>query len=110
MTNTLLQDITIFTGNDATQLADWLLDVETAADLSAESRTKQDQAKSRGLTHALITEALISGKSWEHIKDLLCLKISNFDIHTSGSHFMEIKQKKKESLVSYIHHFKREAK
>ena len=35
-TNTLLQDITIFTGNNATQLEDWLLDVETAADLSAE--------------------------------------------------------------------------
>ena len=30
-TNTLLQDITIFTGNDATQLEDWLLDDETAA-------------------------------------------------------------------------------
>ena len=57
-TNTLLQDITIFTGNDATQLEDWLLDVETADDLSAESRTKLAQAKPRGLTCTLITEAL----------------------------------------------------
>ena len=62
-TNTLLQDITIFTGNDATQLEDWLLDDETAAELTAESRTKLAQAKSRGLTHTLITEALTSGKS-----------------------------------------------
>ena len=61
-TNTLLQDITIFTGNDATQLEDWLLDVETTADLSAESKTKLAQAKSRGLTFTLITEDLASGK------------------------------------------------
>ena len=44
-TNTLLQDITIFNGNGATQLEDWLIDIETAADLSAESRTKLAQAK-----------------------------------------------------------------
>ena len=44
-TNTLLQDITIFTGNDATQLEDWLLDIETTADLSAEIRTKLAQGK-----------------------------------------------------------------
>ena len=69
-TNTLLQDITIFTGSDATHLKDWLLNIETAADLSAESRTKLAQAKSRGLTCPLITEALTSGKSWENIKDL----------------------------------------
>ena len=34
----------------------------------------------------------------------------NSDIHTSISHFMEIQQKEKESLTTYIHHFKREAK
>ena len=34
LTNTVLQNIIIFTGNDATQLEDWLLDVETAADLA----------------------------------------------------------------------------
>ena len=93
-TNTLLQDITIFTGNDATQLEDWLLDVETVAELSAERWTKLAQAKSRGLTCTLITEALTSGKSWEDIKDLLHLKICNSDIHTSVSHFMEIQQEK----------------
>ena len=31
-------------------------------------------------------------------------------IHTVISHFMEIQQKEKESLATYIHHFKREAK
>ena len=80
-TNTLLQDITICNGSDATQLEHWLLDIETAADLSAESRTKLAQAKSKRLTHTLITESLTSGKSWDIIKDLLHLKICNYDIH-----------------------------
>ena len=38
------------------------------------------------------------------------IKICNSGIHTSISHFMEIQQKDKESLATYIHHFKREAK
>ena len=49
-------------------------------------------------------------KSWEEIKDLLCLKICNLDIHSSVSHFLEIQQKDKESLAVYIHRFKMEAK
>ena len=92
-TNTLIQDITILNGNDATQLEDWLVDIETVADLSAESRTKLAQAKSRGITCTLITEALTSGKCWDDIKDLLCIKICNSDIHTSVNHIMEIQQK-----------------
>ena len=108
--NTLIQDIPIFNGNDSTQLEDWLVDIDTAANLSAESRTKLAQAKSRGLTHTLITEALTSDKCWDDIKDLLQLKLCNSDIHTSVSHFMEIQKKEKESLAAYIHHFKREAK
>ena len=87
-----------------------MVGTETAADLSAESRTKLAQAKSKGLTHTLITEALTSGKCWDDIKDLLHLKLCNSDIHTSVSHFMEIQQKEMESLAAYIHHFKREAK
>ena len=86
------------------------MDIETAADLTAESRTKLAQAKSKGSTHTLISEVITSGKSWDDIKDLLQLKICNSDIHTSISHFMEIQQKEKESLATYIHHFKREAK
>ena len=58
--NTLIQDISIFNGNDSTQLEDWLVDIEMIADMSAESRTKVAQAK--GLTHTLITEALNLGK------------------------------------------------
>ena len=47
--NTLLQDITIFNGNDTSQLEDWLSDIETASDLTSENRTKLAQAKSIGL-------------------------------------------------------------
>ena len=56
--NTLLQDITIFNGINSSQLEDWLIDVETAVDLTCRNRTKLAQAKSKGLTHSLITEAL----------------------------------------------------
>ena len=108
--NTLIQDKPIFNGNDSTQLEDWLVDIKTAADLSAESWTKLAQAKSKGLTWTLITGGLTSGKCWDDIKDLLHLKLCNSDIYTSVSHFMEIQQKEKESLAAYIHHFKREAK
>ena len=45
----MLQDITIFNRNDSTQLEDWLLNIETATDLTSESRTKLAQAKSKGL-------------------------------------------------------------
>ena len=109
-TNTLNPDIPIFNVNDSTQLEDWLVDIETAANLSVESRTKLAQAKSKGLTHTLITEALTSGKCWDDIKDILHLKLWNSDIHTLVSHFMEIQQKEKKSLATCIHHFKREAK
>ena len=91
-------------------LEDWLVDIETAADLTAESRTKLAQAKSKGLTCTLITEAIMSCNSWDNIKDLLWLNICNSGIHTSISCFMEIQQKKKESLAAYIHQFKAEAK
>ena len=68
------------------------------------------QAKSKGLTHTLISEAIDLDKRWEEIKDLLHLKICNLDIHTSVSCIMEIQQREKESLAAYIHRFKREAK
>ena len=58
-------------GHDTTLLEDWLVDTESADDLPMESRTKLAQAKSRGLTHTFITEAITSGKSWEDIKGLL---------------------------------------
>ena len=80
--SSLLQDIPILNGQDSLQLEDWLTDIETASKLTNESRTKLAQAKSRGLVRTLITEALIAQKSWDEIKDSLCLKISNVDIHT----------------------------
>ena len=97
-------------GHDTTLLEGWLIDIEIAAHLTMESRTKLAQAKLKGLTCTLITEAITSGKSWEDIKDLLQLKICNSDIHTSLCHFMETQQKEKESPTVYIHCFKRKAK
>ena len=96
--NTLIQDIPIFNGSNSTQLQGWLVDIETTADLTDENRTKLAQAKSKGLTHTLIAEALTSGKCWEVIKDLLHLKMCNSDIHTSVSHFMDIQQRTKNLL------------
>ena len=109
-TNTLIQDISIFNGNDSTQLEDWLMDIETAPDLSDESRTTLAQARSKGLTHTLITEALNLGMCWDEIKDILHLKLCNTDINTSVRHFMEIQWKEKASLPAYIQCFKGEAK
>ena len=108
--NTLIRDISTFNGSNSMLLENWLVDIETVADLTDESRTKLVQAKSKGLPHTLITEALTSGKHWEEIKDLLHLKICNSDIHTSVSFFMDIQQKDKESLAAYTQRFKREAK
>ena len=72
-------------------IARWLVSgYRNATDLTMESRTKLAQAKSKGLTCTLITEAITSGKSWEDIKDLLWLKICNSNSHTSICHFMEI--------------------
>ena len=90
--NTLIQDIPIFKGSSSMQLEDWLVDIETTAELTDESMTKLAQAKSKVLTHTLVTEALTSGKCWEEVKDLLHLKICNLDIHTSVCHFMDIQQ------------------
>ena len=106
--SSLLQDISILNGQDSSQLEDWLMDIKTASKLTGESRTKLAQAKSRGLVRTLISEALTAQKNWEEIKDSLCLKISNVDIHTSISHFMDIQQTDK-SLATYVHRFKWEA-
>ena len=90
-------------------MEDWLTNIETASELTGESRTKLAQAKSRGLVKTLILEALTLHKTWEEIKDSLCLKICNSDIHTSIIHFIDIQQKEKEFLAAYVHHFKWEA-
>ena len=88
--NSLLQDIPILNGNDSSQLEDWLIDIETASELMGKSRTKLAQAKLKGLIRTLISEALTLTKTWEDIKDSLCLKMCNSDIHMFISRFMEI--------------------
>ena len=104
--SSLLQDIPTLNGQDSSQLEDWLTDIETASELTGKSRTKLAQAKSRGLVRTLIAEVLTSQKTWEEIKDSLHLKISNADIHTSISCFMDIQQTDKEYLAAYVHRFK----
>ena len=71
LTNFLLQDITVFNEYESKKLEHWLADIETAADLTNESQAKLAKAKSRGLTHTLVTKAINCDKSWEEIKDLL---------------------------------------
>ena len=104
--SSLLQDIPTLNGQDSSQLEDWLTDIETASELTGESRTKLAQAKSKGLVRTLLSEALTAQKNWEEIKDSLCLKISNMDIYTSISHFMDTQQTDKESIATYVHRFK----
>ena len=58
-------------GHDITLLKDWLVDIETAADLTTESRTKLAHAESKNITCSLISEAITSAISWKDIKDLL---------------------------------------
>ena len=84
--SSLLQDITILNGNYPSQSEDWLTDIETASDLTGESRIKLAQAKSKGVIRTLISEALTL-KTWEEIKDSLHLKICNSDIHMSCQSF-----------------------
>ena len=66
--NTLIQDIPTFNGGDLAQLEDWLTDMETAADLTEESRTKLAHAKSKSLTHTLIMKAITQDKNWEKLR------------------------------------------
>ena len=104
--SSLLQDIPTLNGQDSSQLEDWLTDIETASELTGESRTKLAQAKSKVLVRTLISDALTAPKTLEEIKDSLQLKISNADIHTSISCFVNIQQADKESLAAYVHIFK----
>ena len=110
LTNSLLHDITIFNDHDSSKLEECLTDVETAADLTDEGQTELPKAKSRGLTHTPVTEAINLDKSWNDIKDLLRLKLCNANIHTYTSCFMDIQQQKSKLLAAYIHTFKTEAK
>ena len=72
---------------------------------------KAELSLPRGLTHALVLEAINSEKkTWDETKDLLRLKLCNANIHTYTSCFMDIQQWEKESLAAYIHQFRTETK
>ena len=79
--SSLLQDIPTLSGQDSSQLEDWLKDIET--ELTGESRTKLAQAKSKGLVRMLISEALTLQKTWEEITDstLKIIKCRHSHIH-----------------------------
>ena len=110
LTNSLLQDIAVFNEHNSTKLEEWLTDLERAACLTNESQAKHAKAKSRGLTHSLVTDAINAERTWDEIKDLLRLKLCNANIHTYTLHLMDIQQWEKESLAAYVHQFKTEAK
>ena len=90
LTNSLLQDIAVLNGHNPLKLEEWLMDLETATNLTNESCTRLAKAQSRGLTCTLVMEAINSEKTWDEIKDLLRLKLCNANIHIYTSHFMEI--------------------
>ena len=106
--NSLLQDIAAFNEQDSTKLEDWLMDIETAVHLTNKSQAKLIKAKSRGLAHALVTEAINSDKSWEEIKDLLWLKLWNTNIHTYSLCFKDSQHWEKKFPAAYVHRFKPE--
>ena len=69
LTNSLLQDIAVFNEYDSTKLEEWLMDIETAADLKNGSQAKLAKAKLRGLTHTSVMVTINSDKSWDEVKD-----------------------------------------
>ena len=69
--SSLLKDIPTLNGKDSSQLEDWLIDIETASELTGESSTKIAQAKSKGLVRTLISEALTAQKTLKEITDSL---------------------------------------
>ena len=56
--SSLLQDIPLLHGQDSSQLEDWITDIETASELTGESRTNLSQAKSRGLVRTLNLQSI----------------------------------------------------
>ena len=110
LTTALLQGIPTFHGWDTTKLGDWLSNIETAAIILKERCACLTEAKSFGLTHTLVCEALYSEKCRNDIRDILHLKHCNVNIHTYTSHFMETQQRDNETLAAYVHHFKMETK
>ena len=104
----VLNDIDTFDGKQGHKLDDWLADVENAAAIVEEDEVVVANGKARGLARDLIKEH--ESQPWHHIKEQLCNCLNNASIHTYTSKFMEIQQKDSETLTTYIHRFKKEAK
>ena len=90
LTMTMLQDIPTFNGEDSSELEDWLIDIETTADILTDSHTCLAEVKSHGLAHTLICQAIQTGKCWDEIKGIFRLELCNANIFTYASLFMEI--------------------
>ena len=71
LTNSLLHDIAVSNEYDSTKLEDWLIDIETAVDLTSECWAKLAKAKLRRLTCTLVMGAINSVESWEGIKGFI---------------------------------------
>ena len=104
----VLNDIDTFDGKQGHKLDDWLADVENAAAIIEENEVVVAKGKARGLARDLIKEH--ESQPWHHIKEQLRNRLNNASIHTYTSRFMEIQQKDSETLTTYIHRFKKEAK
>ena len=97
-----------FDNKQGHKLDNWLADIENAAAIVEENKVMVTKGKARGLAHDLIKEH--EDQPWPHIKEQLCNHLNNASIHTYTSRFMEIQQKDSETLMAYIHRFKKEAK
>ena len=104
----VLNDIDTFDGKQGHKLDYWLADVENAAVIVEEDEVMVAKGKARGLARDLIKEH--ENQPWPHIKEQLRNCLNNASIHTYTSRFMEIQQKDSETLTTYIHRFKKEAK
>ena len=93
----VLKDIDTFDSKQGHKLDDWLTDIENAATLVEKSEERVARGKAKGLVQDLIKEQLHN-------------HLNNASIHTYTSRFMEIQQKDSETLTTYIHRFKKEAK
>ena len=104
----VLNDIDTFDGKQGHKLDNWLADIENAAAIVEENEVMVAKGKARVLAHDLIKEH--GDQPWPHIKEQLRNHLNNASIHTYTSRFMEIQQKDSETLMAYIHRFKKEAK
>ena len=102
----VLNNIDTFNGKQGHKLDDWLADIENAAAIVEENEVMVAKGKARRLAPDLINE----DQPWPHIKEQLRNCLNNASIHTYTSRFMEIQQTDSETLMAYIHRFKKEAK